>query len=224
MEHVEYVVDDRAPARPPVASFTVAEPEPRDLTVGERLSTAPGWAFHVASGLGALGVVWAASAPAGLSARNPFAWLGIACLLAWAVRMGFAASRRALTTAFLGVPLIAAVLAAGVYLEIPQETRWMQAQGGFEKALRAMPTAKHWDQTVADEVTPGRIGAYWIESVSRDGAGMVQFHLGNGVLGVAGDSGSAFTYLVEGPTEEVRAANPGATFSHLHGNWYVVRN
>lgn len=223
MEDVDYAIDDRAPARPPVASFAVVEDDPRELSRAERLTGAPGRIFHVACVLGVLGVMWAASSPAGLSLADPFAWPGIACVAVWAIRAGIAASRRALTAVFLTVPLMAGVVGAAQYLDIPRETRWIQAQNGFENALRALPTAKQWDQKAADQVVPGRIGSYRIEAVTRDGSGAVQFQLGNGLFGAASDSGSAFTYLVDGPTEKVRQANPGASFSHLHGNWFIVR-
>jgi hypothetical protein len=224
MDYVDYAIDDLAPARPPVASFVEMPDAAPELSLANRLLAGPGWKFHVACGLGALGVVWAASAPAGLSAGDPFAWLGFACIVLWAIRAGIAASRRTLTTVFLAAPLMAGVVGAAQYLEIPQETRWMQAQDGFEKALRTLPTAKQWDQKVADETTPGRIGSYWVDGVTRDGSGAVQFRLDSGPFGIAPAAGAVFTYLVDGPTDKVHAANPGATFDHLHGNWYVVNH
>ncbi|HUR74137.1 MAG TPA: hypothetical protein VMZ00_07660 [Sporichthya sp.] len=196
-------------------------PEP---SLADRLLGAPGWIFHVACGLGALSMLWAASSPTGLElARDPFAWLGLACALIWAVRLCVSASRRAATMAFLLVPVLGGILGGAYYVEIPQESRWLQAQGGFETALRALPTAKAWDQAVADETVPPRIGSYWVSGVSRDSAGAAQFHLGNAPAGLASARGASFTYLVDGPTEQVREANPGSTFEHLHGNWYVVR-
>jgi succinyl-CoA synthetase alpha subunit len=71
-----------------------------------------------------------------------------------------------------------------------------------------------------DAIVPGRIGSYFVDGVTRDAAGAAQFKLG--ALRGSG-SGAAFTYLVDGPTEKVRQANPGASFSHLHGNWFIVR-
>lgn len=222
---MDYVIDAaqsgvNAPARPPVASFTIVEDEASPLSFADRLFSAPGWAFHVACGVGALSFIWAASSPAGLDLTgDPFAWAAIVCVITWAIRFAAAASRHMLTSAFLAVPLMAGALAAGVYLEAPQETRWMQAEGGFESTLRALPTAADWDQSAADEIVPGRIGSYSLHGVTRDAAGAAQFHLG-GTL----DGGNAsFTYLVDGPTAEVRDANPGANFEHLHGNWYVLR-
>ncbi len=213
-----------APARPPVASFTVVEDAAPEPTLVDRLLGAPGWGFHTALGVGALSMFWAASSPAGLDLiGDPFAWIGIACVLSWVLRFALATSRRTLTTAFIGAPLIAAVVATGVYFDIPAETRWMQAEGGFESALRAIPTAKDWDATVANETVPGRIGSYRVENVTRDAAGAAQFHLGSAAFGLIDSTGSAFTYLVDGPTTEVRDANPGATFEHLHGNWYILR-
>lgn len=196
-------------------------PEP---SLSDRLFGAPGWAFHAVFGVGALSMLWAASSPSGLDLTgDPFAWFGVACVLSWIVRFLIASSRRTVTTAFIGAPLIAAVVAAGVYFEVPQETRWLQAEDGFETALRALPTAKDWDQNVANETVPARIGSYWVDNVTRDAAGAAQFHLGSGLFGVIDSTGTAFTYLVDGPTQEVRDANPGATFEHLHGHWYVIR-
>ncbi|MBA3745466.1 hypothetical protein [Sporichthya sp.] len=195
------------------------EDEAPQPSLADRLFGAPGWAFHVACGVGALSFLWAASSPAGLDLTgNPFTWLGIACVLSWVIRFVAAASRRTLTSAFLALPLMAGVLAAGVYLEVPQETRWLQAEGGFESALRALPTAQDWEQGAADEIVPGRIGSYRLHGVTRDAAGAAQFHLG----GTLDGGNAAFTYLVDGPTAEVRDANPGANFEHLHGNWYVL--
>jgi len=223
MEHVDYAIDDRAPARPPVASFPVVEDEPRELSRAERLTGAPGRIFHIACVLGVVGVLWAASSPTGLSLGAPAAWPGFACVAVWALRLGIGAWRRTMTAAFLTVPLLAGVVGVAQYLDIPQETRWMQAQNGFENALRTLPTAKQWDQKVADETVPGRIGSYRVGAVTRDGSGAAQFQLGDGPFGLTSDSGAAFTYLVDGPTEKVRQANPGASFSHLHGNWFIVR-
>jgi hypothetical protein len=212
------------PARPPVASFVVVEEEAPEPTLVERLLGAPGWGFFGAGVAGALSMCWAASSPSGLDLTgDPFAWIGLVCVALFAAQFLAAVSRRTLTVVFLGTPLLAGLVAGAVYLELPQESRWMQAQGGFEKALRTLPTAKAWDQTVADEVVPGRIGSYWVDGVSRDAAGAAQFHLGSGLFGLVDSAGSAFTYLVDGPTAEVRDANPGATFEHLHGNWYIVR-
>ncbi|GAA0614047.1 hypothetical protein GCM10009547_14910 [Sporichthya brevicatena] len=211
-----------APARPPVASFVVEEDVDREPSLVERLLGAPGWTFHAICGVGALSMLWAASSPTGLDLTgDPFAWVGLACLVAFLARFVAAASRRTLTTAFLGVPLMVAAVAGLEYEELPQELRWMQAEGGFESTLRALPTAKKWDQTAADDMTPGRIGSYWVDGVTRDSAGAAQFHLASPFGGTVG---AAFTYLVDGPTDEVRAANPGATFEHLKGNWYVVRH
>jgi hypothetical protein len=216
---VDYAIDASssgvgAPARPPVASFVVAEDEVPQPSRAARLFGAPGWVFHLACGVGTLGIVWAASSPAGLDLTgDPFAWLGVACAVVWALRLIAAVSLRTLTTAFLMGPLMAGALAGVVYLEVPQETRWVQAQSGFEKAVRELPTAKDWDQARADEVTPGRIGSYSLQGVSRDAAGAAQFHLADGV---------AFTYLVDGPTTAVKDANPGAAFEHLRGHWYVL--
>lgn len=210
-----------APARPPVASFVVGPEEVPEPTRADRLLGAPGGVFHLVCGLGALSTLWAASSPAGLDlAGDPFAWAGLLCAALWAARLLAAASRRAVSAAFLAAPLMAGLVAGAVYLEFPQETRWVQAETGFEKALRNLPTAKDWDQAVADEVTPGRIGTYQVTGATRDAAGAAQFHLGDQLDSGAG---SAFTYLVDGPTQEVRAANPGAAFEHLHGNWYIVR-
>ncbi len=210
-----------APARPPVASFVVEEDVEREPTLAERLLGAPGWTFSAICGVGALSVIWAASSPTGLDLTgDPFAWVGLACLVAFLARFVAAVSRRTLTTAFLGVPLMVAAVVGLEYEELPQELRWMQAEGGFESTLRALPTAKKWDQGVADDLTPGRIGSYWVDGVTRDSAGAAQFHLA-GPFG--GTTGAAFTYLVDGPTDEIRAANPGASFDHLKGNWYVVR-
>jgi hypothetical protein len=220
---VDSVIDDLAPARPPVASFTVVEEPAPERSLADRLFGAPGWAFHAVFGVGALSTLWATSSPSGLDVTgDPFAWFGLACVLSWVLRFAVAASRRTLTSAFVGAPLIAAVVATGVYFEVPQETRWMQAEGGFETALRALPTAQKWDQAIADETVPGRIGSYWIEGVTRDAAGAAQFHLGSGLMGVIDSTGSAFTYLVDGPTAAVKDANPGMSFEHLHGNWYVL--
>lgn len=207
-----------------MASFTVVDDEAPELSLMDRLIAPPGLSFHITFGVGVLGALWAASSPSGYSVSDPFGWVGLAVVAAWAIRMGFALSRNAFNTAFLIVPVALGVLAAGAYFEVPQETRWMQAEGGFEKALRSLPQAKEWDQAVADETVPGRIGSYWLDGVSRDSAGMVQFHLSNGLLGVGDAAGSAFTYLVDGPTEKVAEANPGATFDHVHGNWYIVRH
>ena len=223
---MDYVIDsDRsgvgAPARPPVASFVVPDEEAPEPTLGHRLLGAPGWAFHVACGLAALSMAWAASSPAGLDLTgDPFALAGLLGVALWAARLLAATSRRAVTAAFLAGPLMASFVAGVVYLEIPQESRWLQAEGGFEKALRNLPTAKSWDQGVADAVTPDRIGSYSVTGATRDAAGAAQFHLDGAFRG---GEGSAFTYLVDGPTQAIRDANPGATFEHLHGNWYVVR-
>lgn len=210
-----------APARPPVASFVVEPDEAPEPTPADRLFGAPGGVFHLACALGALSTFWAASSPAGLDlTAGPFAWAGLLCLALWAARLAAAASRRAVSAAFLAAPLMAGVVAGAVYLELPQETRWVQAETGFEKALRNLPSARDWDQAVADEVTPGRIGTYWVTGATRDAAGAAQFHLDDRF---DSGSGSAFTYLVDGPTEEIHDANPGAAFEHLHGNWYIVR-
>lgn len=195
-----------------------AAPEPALL---DRLLTAPGWRFHLACAVGALSTAWAASSPAGLDlAGDPFAWAGIVCVVLWAARLAVAASRRAVTAAFVAVPLMAGAVAGAVHLEIPQESRWLQAEGGFERALRNLPTVKAWDQAVADQVTPGRIGSYWVSGASRDSAGAAQFHL-EGTFN--GSGAAAFTYLLDGPTQQVRDANPGASFEHLHGSWYILR-
>ena len=217
-------IDDFAPARPPVASFVVVEEPAPARSLADRLIGAPTWTFYAVFGVGALCMTWAATAPSGIDLTgDPFAWFGIACALSFVVRFLVAASRRTLTTAFLGGPIIAAVLATGVYFDVPQETRWLQAEDGFETALRSLPTAKDWDPAVANETVPGRIGSYWVDTVTRDASGAAQFHLGSGLSGVIDSTGAAFTYLVDGPTQEVRDANPGASFEHLHGNWYVVR-
>ena len=200
------------------------EDEAPEPSFADRLLGAPGWGFSAAFGAGALSMLWAASSPAGLDlAGDPFAWAGVAVVVLFLARLAAAASRRTLTGAFVAAPLMAGAVAGAVYLEIPQESRWMQAQGGFEKALRTLPTAKAWDQAAADQVVPSRIGSYWVDGVSRDAAGTAQFHLGSGLVGLVDGAGAAFTYLVDGPTAEVRDANPGATFEHLHGNWYILR-
>ncbi len=202
----------------------MVEEEAPERTLMDRLIGAPGWTFHAVFGVGALSMFWAASSPAGLDLTgDPFAWFGIACVLSYLLRFFVASSRNTLTTAFVGAPLIAAVVATGVYFEVPPETRWMQAEGGFETALRALPTAKDWDPAAAEQIVPGRIGSYWVEGVTRDAAGAAQFHLTSGLFGLIDSTGSAFTYLVDGPTQEVRDANPGAEFVHMHGNWYVLR-
>lgn len=196
------------------------EDEVREPSLRDRLLAAPGWVLNVVFGLGTLSMAWAASSPTGLDLTgDPFAWLGLACALSFLLRFAVAASHRAVTTAFLGAPLMAGVLAAGVYLELPQQSRWMQAEGGFESALRALPSAKDWDQGAADGILPGRIGTYSLTGVTRDAAGAAQFHLDGTLLGA---DGAAFTYLVDGPTAEVHDANPGASFEHLSGKWYVV--
>jgi hypothetical protein len=210
-----------APARPPVASFVVVEDVAPEPTLADRLLGVPGWRFHLACGIGALSTAWAASSPAGLDLTGDrFAWAGLLCALMWAARLLVAASRRTVTAAFAAVPLMAGAVAGAAYLEIPQESRWLQAEGGFERALRNLPTVKAWDQTVADQVTPGRIGSYWVSGATRDSAGAAQFHL-EGTFN--GSGAAAFTYLVDGPTRQVRDANPGAGFEHLHGNWYILR-
>jgi hypothetical protein len=221
---VDYVVDgDRsgvgAPARPPVASFAVVENEAAEPSPADRLFGAPGWVFHLTCAAGALSTAWAASSPRGFDlSGDPFAWAGLLCVGIWALRLLAAASRRAVTVAFLAAPLMAGAVAGAVYLDLPQEMRWLQAESGFEKALRNLPAAKDWDQAAADAVTPGRIGSYSVSGASRDAAGAAQFHLDG-----PRNSPAAFTYLVDGPTQEIRDANAGAAFEHLHGNWYLVR-
>lgn len=182
----------------------------------ERLLAAPGRLSHVLALLGALGVVWAASAPmsdVGNLSRDMFAWPGLACLLVWAARLVVAVARGRLDWTYLVTPVIGLAVAAAIYVDVPQQTRWMQAQDGFENTLRALPTPKKWDPVVIAEMTPGRIGTYQLDSITRDAGGAAQFHLAGG---------ATFTYLVDGVTAEVTAANPGFEFEHLHGNWYVV--
>lgn len=215
---MEHVLDGRAPARPPVASFSAAGAEAPAPRLTGRLLAAPGWAFQVASVVGALGVLWAASAPAsqvtgGDLRADKFAWLGLACAVAWAIRLVLALARGRVDWAYVVTPALALAVGAAIYPELPQETRWMQAEGSFERTLRALPTAKKWDQATADAAIPSRIGTYHLDSVLRDASGAAQFHL---------DGGAAFTYLVDGVTPEVTAANPGFSFDHLHGNWFVV--
>ena len=193
-------------------------PEPALM---DRWLAAPGWRFHLACAVGALSTAWAASSPAGLDLTgDPFAWAGILCVVLWAARLVGAAWRRSLTAAFVALPLMAGAVAGAVYLEIPQESRWLQAEGGFEQALRNLPTVKAWDQAVADQVTPGRIGSYRVSGATRDSAGAAQFRLEGSFNG---SGTAAFTYLVDGPTQQVRDANPGASFEHLRGNWYILR-
>lgn len=204
-----------------MASFVLVEDVAPEPALADRLLAAPGWKFHLACAAGALSTAWAASSPAGLDLTDdPFAWAGILCVVLWTARLAGAASRRAVTAAFVAVPLMAGAVAGAVHLEIPQESRWLQAEGGFESALRNLPTAKAWDQAVADQVTPGRIGSYSVAGATRDSAGAAQFHL-EGTFN--GRGAAAFTYLVDGPTQQVRDANSGASFEHLHGNWYIVR-
>lgn len=223
---MDYVIgashsDVGVPARPPVASFpAVVEDEVRERTLADRVFVPPGAAFHVASAVSALGALWAASSPSGLDLTgDPFAWPALACVALWAIRLLVCAPRRAVTSAFLVLPVLAGVVGAAAYLDVPRETRWLQAQSGFEKAVRALPQGKTWDQAAADRAVPGRIGSYPLAGVSRDAAGAVQFHLTGSVLN---GSAAAFTYLVDGPSDAVRAANPGASFAHLHGHWYVI--
>lgn len=216
---VDHVLDGRAPARPPVASFVVADAAAPTSGPVDRLLAAPGWISHAVCLLGALGVLWAASAPASPIAggdlrADRFAWLGLACALIWAVRLVVAIARGRVDWAYLVAPLAGLVVAGAIYLEIPEQMRWMQAEGGFENTLRALPTAKNWDPVAAQAMIPSRIGSYRVDRVSRDAGGAAQFHL---------DGGSAFTYLVDGVTTEVAAANPGFSFEQLHGNWYVLR-
>ena len=195
------------------------EEEAPEPTLRDRLLGAPRWRFHLACGAAALSMAWAASSPTGLDlVGDPFAWVGLLCAAIWAVRLASAASRRTVTAAFLAAPLMAGAVAGAIYLELPQEARWLQAEGSFERALRNLPTAAEWDQAAADQVTPGRIGSYSVSGATRDAAGAAQFHL-NQDSGKAG----AFTYLVDGPTQEVRDAHPGQDFEHLRGNWYIVR-
>lgn len=223
---MDYVIEETsskvgAPARPPVASFVVVEDVAPEPALTDRLLGVPGWRFHLACAAGALSTAWAASSPAGLDLTgDPFAWAGLLCVLMWAARLAVAASRRTVRAAFVAVPLMAGAVAGAAYLEIPQESRWLQAEGGFERALRNLPTVKAWDQAVADQVTPGRIGSYSVSGATRDSAGAAQFHL-EGTF--HGNGTAAFTYLVDGPTQQVRDANPGAAFEHLHGNWYILR-
>lgn len=213
---VENVLDDRAPARPPVASFTLVEEPAPPADLATRLLGAPGWGFHVGTGLAALSFLWAASGPsAGTVPSGMFTWLAVAVVTVWAIRLMIAAARGSLALSYVVVPVVALALGGLVLLDTPQQARWFQAKDGFEETLRALPSAKKWDQATVDAMTPGRIGSYRLDGVTRDSAGHVHFHLDG--------SAASFIYLVDGVTAETTAANPAAEFEHVSGNWYVTR-
>lgn len=206
---------DAVPARPPVASFVVTDDQAPTPGLVSRLLAPPHWRFHLLCGLGAAGVIWAAASP--MSATIPtgaFTWLAAVCVAVWALRLLVGSFRGTLTLGYAVVPALALALGGLIYLDTPQQARWFHAADEFEQTLRALPMTNLWDQAAADAMTPARIGTYPIDGVSRGSAGNVQFRL---------DGGAAFTYLVEGVSAEIRDANPGASFEHVSGNWYVLR-
>lgn len=188
---------------------------------------APGWVFHAAAAIGAVGLLWSESYPyGGAVTLIVSAWWILICAGIWLARLIAYLNGRLTRPArpsgpawpFAIAPATGVLVVALAMTGLPLQTRWGLSEGAFD--ARA-------DQLVArveqGEARPGsnlirddRVALYTVQFAHVDGDGNVFFSIaGSGFI----DSGG-FARLPDGPPK-AKDELDREEFEHLGGDWYL---